>query len=192
MPTPGHNPLPKMHTPGTALHQRPTATGLFLSILLINIHFINMRKILFRAKALNYRPAQWVYGALLHYGNGAAVIIDDQLRYIDVDPDTIGQATGIDDIDGNPIFEGDIVVGIRQDRMQISAAVVWNPLEAGFGSIFRLDHSDIYPMVICPRVVGDIYTGHHLLSANPPMPLPGSEEIDPNVDLAPDDLPFTI
>lgn len=140
-----------------------------------------MRKILFRAKALNYRPAQWIYGALLHYGNGAAVIIDDQLRYIDVDPDTIGQATGIDDIDGNPIFEGDIVVGIRQDRMQISAAVVWNPLEAGFGSIFRLDHSDIYPMVICPRVVGDIYTGHHLLSANPPMPLPGSEEIDPDV-----------
>lgn len=150
------------------------------------------RTYIFRAKSLS-EPSQWVFGSLLQHADGSASIVSQSDgSAVFVDPDTIGQATGIDDIDGRPIFEGDIVVGIRPvDRIQISAAVVWNSLEAGFGSSYRLDHSDIYPMVICPRIVGDIYAGHQLLDANPPMPFPGDDHTSPD-DLFPYDLPTSL
>lgn len=68
-----------------------------------------MREILFRGRDLDKK--QWRYGDLIHY-TGAVYIQwfeDYQTRSAVVFEDTVGQYTGMNDIKGNKIFEGDIV-----------------------------------------------------------------------------------
>ena len=71
-----------------------------------------MREIIFRGKPLN--KEEWVYGFLFHDENRYCIIDkryhDNLFNLIEVDPQTIGQYTGINDSEKNKIFEGDILV----------------------------------------------------------------------------------
>lgn len=72
-----------------------------------------MREILFRGK--NPVNGEWFYGSIILEKNAfderliLAIISDADANETLVNPETVGQSTGMYDQDGNEIFEGDIV-----------------------------------------------------------------------------------
>lgn len=81
-----------------------------------------MREILFRGKMSN--GDKWVQGGLTYVGDKVAYINADLWNGYLVQPETLGQFTGLCDKNGNKIFEGDI---LRFGKRNI--VVWWNSEE---------------------------------------------------------------
>ena len=127
-----------------------------------------MRKILFRGKRID--TGEWVQGYPCRYGwigKEKDYIIPDYtsaLYTAEVDPETIGQYTGLTDMNGNKIFEGDIV---WNDYEEERGVVQWDNDMAKFiitFSTFTVDFDSIYGGEL--EIIGNVYDTPELLKTD--------------------------
>ena len=136
-----------------------------------------MREILFRGKSVNY--GEWVEGSLLittiepvddapikHYqiDNTTIGVFPNEFQSgvcETVNPETVGQFTGLTDKNGKRIFEGDIVK--NGDHLML---VVWYEFLASFMLAFSVDgnyHETISNSHIYLEIIGNIHDNPELL-----------------------------
>jgi uncharacterized phage protein (TIGR01671 family) len=105
-----------------------------------------MREIEFRGKLINsineHKPAgSWVYGGGYYFWrHGACIHEKDAVTGLYVDRETIGQYTGLTDVKGAKIFEGDIAELDYGKFGKARGVIKWSEKECAFMLIAK-NHS---------------------------------------------------
>lgn len=129
-----------------------------------------MREILFRGKSV--LTGKWNEGFLVKTGDHFRISTQDDLISFGVDPETVGQYTGMKDKNGKKIFEGDIVVydntpysayGCRLTCEIIFRKCQWQGKYAEFegGYYYALSADDFFGAK--SEVIGNVYDNPELL-----------------------------
>lgn len=147
-----------------------------------------MRQIRFRGKRKD--TGEWVFGDLLHIDGGSLIYFGSQTEtetpYIEnsspiavelfkteiavVDPETVGQFTGLYDKNGKEIYEGDIVSGLKYEDFDfgkdgsVNSIVGWRNDTCSFELVavngLRMSLSDGLDI----EVIGNIHDNIELLN----------------------------
>ncbi|MBR1858624.1 MAG: hypothetical protein IJ797_03930 [Selenomonadaceae bacterium] len=73
----------------------------------------------FRGKSSNPNTkGQWIFGGTIPQKSAIVDLIDHSPLLMPVDPNTVGRFTGYTDIDGNDVYEGDILLLADSDSNQ--------------------------------------------------------------------------
>jgi uncharacterized phage protein (TIGR01671 family) len=102
-----------------------------------------MRKILYRGKLKREinpqkQAGDWVYGNFLdHWKDGACILEKGACIGVCVDPETVGEFTGLLDKNGVKIFEGDIIELDIGKYGKIRGPIKWSEKECAFMAITK-------------------------------------------------------
>ena len=130
-----------------------------------------MRTIKFRGKSI--LTDEWFYGDLVHSADKkrTAILVNDKDSYdeCEVDPETVGQFTGLMDKNGKEIYEGD-VIGCHNPR--IKHLIFYNEKQGRFMAALNGDIENDF-VGVCglddsrwtgsKEVIGNIYDNPALL-----------------------------
>lgn len=127
-----------------------------------------------RFRGRNIETGEWVYGHLFYfndvrhfispkgtdvvggYGGAPAKYRLENLVCFEIVPETVGQSTGLKDLKGVEIFEGDIIVWEYSEKPQ---EVFWDNSICGFST----KHYHLWRTVKKVKVIGNIYENPELL-----------------------------
>ena len=126
-----------------------------------------MREILFRGKRVD--NVEWVISNTFYQCEGKIKLWDEPNRdgYVEVDPETVGQYTGLTDKNGIAMYEGDIIHGAAHWlERYVSAVVTFR--NGSFGLLwYRGEIEEFNPFTsMCNveyTVVGNIYDNPELM-----------------------------
>ncbi|MDE6796881.1 MAG: YopX family protein [Ruminococcus sp.] len=137
-----------------------------------------MREILFRGKRKD--NGNWIEGSLLNFRENTYIIPHNSAHFYDdietlalnvesfeVLPETLGEYTGLTDMNGKKIFEGDIIqeeYGSRNQKNIKKFEVYWDREYAGFYPIYDHEHPAGYSVEAqYSEVIGNIHDNPELL-----------------------------
>jgi len=114
-----------------------------------------MREIKFRGKSIS--DNSWVYGDMVRGTAGMFIYEQETNNEILVYPDTIGQYTGIEDMNGREIYDGDIISdGTDADLVEWDASLLAFVVTANDGAMYLIDY-------LFGEVIGNKYDNPELL-----------------------------
>lgn len=128
-----------------------------------------MREILFRGKTI--KDGKWVYGVPMQHVFGDFQILSGRVGAMCIDTvvsETIGQYTGLHDMDGNKIFEGDIIEGKCSKNRKQRFRVWWHTSLCCFiaGELGQTRPGFNPGTMVNYEVIGNVYDNPELLEEN--------------------------
>lgn len=116
------------------------------------------REILFRGKRVD--NGEWIEGDLIHLPNGIAILANG---YAYIDPETVGQYTGLTDRNGVKIFEGDIVKAYLRNETMMIFPITFRAGCFWFGNWNFIEFLDKFRNI---EVIGNIHDNSDLLGGD--------------------------
>ena len=126
-----------------------------------------MREVEFRGKRLD--NGEWIQGSLLTEGKSRKIVVPKEdmvgcmVTMYPVNPETVGQYTGLEDKNGNKIFEGDVL----GDTLGWVYQVMWDSDNGRFLGHHSKPRGDMY---ICyvgrepkSKIIGNIHDNPELM-----------------------------
>lgn len=114
------------------------------------------REIKFRGKRID--KLGWAFGYYVHDLILGHRILQGESGYINVDPSTVGQYTGLKDNKGVEIYDGDIVRSESHNPSYYKIEFIEGGFCATYGNLYPIDINHFYPSVGCEiTVIGNIH-----------------------------------